>query len=290
VSETALYALYALLAVGAGGLYLGLPSLRPDARRLRVAGAIMGAGALAGTAAYLVNWIGPGFAGRGFFVIFAAAAIVAAGRVVTHARPVYCAMYFVLVVLAVTGLCILAAAEFLGAALVIIYGGAILVTYVFVIMLAQQVGQASYDQRAREPLAAVLMGFLVAAAAAGTMTMREPFAGHAARPRSGYRYVVGRAAEGVASPGAEGAAGSSMAAAVGGAEAPVGNTRAVGQMLMTTYVMAVEVAGVLLLVAVVGAIAIARKRIEPEALTAEERRLIDEKEDVHRRGREAAPF
>ena len=55
-----------------------------------------------------------------------------------HPRPVYSAVYFVLVVLATTGLCVLAAAEFLAAALVIVYGGAIMVTYIFVIMLAQQ--------------------------------------------------------------------------------------------------------------------------------------------------------
>jgi NADH-quinone oxidoreductase subunit J len=59
--------------------------------------------------------------------------------------------------------------------MVIIYGGAILVTYVFVIMLAAQAGgQAAaegqdpqtsplYDREAREPAAAVIVGFLLLA-------------------------------------------------------------------------------------------------------------------------------
>src|SRR5947207_1273185 len=71
-----------------------------------------------------------------FFWLFSAIAIAGAVRVVTHPRPVYSALYFVLVVMASAGLFILLWAEFMAAALVIIYAGAILVTYVFVIMLA----------------------------------------------------------------------------------------------------------------------------------------------------------
>ncbi|MGB9624100.1 MAG: NADH-quinone oxidoreductase subunit J, partial [Phycisphaerae bacterium] len=54
-------------------------------------------------------------------------------------------------------------AEFLAAALVIIYVGAILVTYVFVIMLAQQSGTAACDSTARDPGFAVVVGFLLVA-------------------------------------------------------------------------------------------------------------------------------
>src|SRR5205814_6143098 len=76
---------------------------------------------------------------------------------------------FVLTVMASAGLFILLWAEFMAAALVVIYAGAILVTYVFVIMLAQQAqaptearpmaGLADYDNVSREPIVAAAIGF-----------------------------------------------------------------------------------------------------------------------------------
>lgn len=101
-----------------------------------------------------------------YFWVFAAIALFGAVRVVTHARPVYAALYFVLTVFASAGLFILLWAEFMAAALVLIYAGAILVTYVFVIMLAAQSTStraadvvAEYDTISREPLAATAVGF-----------------------------------------------------------------------------------------------------------------------------------
>ena len=78
-----------------------------------------------------------------YFWIFSAIALVGAVRVVTHPRPVYSALYFVLTVFATAGLFVLLWAEFMAAALVLIYAGAILVTYVFVIMLAAAVDAAA---------------------------------------------------------------------------------------------------------------------------------------------------
>lgn len=290
MNEAALYGLYALLAAGAAGLYLALPSARQDERSLGRVGMILGLAALAGVGAYLVRWIGAGFEGRAFFVLFAMMGVLAAARVVTHRRPVYSAMYFIIVVLAAAGLSILAAAEFLGAALVIIYGGAILVTYVFVIMLAQQTGEAGYDRRSREPFGAVLIGFLLVAAATQALIARDPIAADARRARPLYQLAAVPAVNEGATPGDAGTDSTAAAGAKAPSGVPVGNTRAVGRILLTTYVMAVEVAGVLLLVAVVGAIAIARRRIEPDALTAEERLAASTREDLHRRGREAKPF
>jgi NADH-quinone oxidoreductase subunit J len=100
-----------------------------------------------------------------YFWIFSAIAIFGAVRVITHPRPVYSALYFVLSVLASAGLFILLWAEFMAAALVIIYAGAILVTYVFVIMLAASTVQAGldkmaeYDAVSRDPVVAAAVGF-----------------------------------------------------------------------------------------------------------------------------------
>jgi NADH-quinone oxidoreductase subunit J len=105
-----------------------------------------------------------------YFWIFSSIALFGAIRVITHPRPVYSALYFVLTVMASAGLFVLLQADFMAAALIIIYAGAILITYVFVIMLAAQTvasdrplaGVVEYDAVSREPLAASLIGFTLA--------------------------------------------------------------------------------------------------------------------------------
>jgi NADH-quinone oxidoreductase subunit J len=112
-----------------------LPSRRETPVR-KLGGAVLIAAALI-VAALLVRYAAHHGGGLGvYFWAFAAVALGGAVRVVTHPRPVYSALYFVLTVFATAGLFILLWAEFMAAALVLIYAGAILVTYVFVIMLA----------------------------------------------------------------------------------------------------------------------------------------------------------
>ena len=72
------------------------------------------------------------------FYIFSFIALGAALRVISHPRPVYAALYFILAILSSCGLYVLLSAEFLAFALVIVYAGAILITYLFVIMLATE--------------------------------------------------------------------------------------------------------------------------------------------------------
>ena len=78
-------------------------------------------------------------------------------------NPVRAALSFTLVVLSSCGLFLLLAAPFLMAATIIIYAGAIIITFLFVIMLAQQSGLTSADQRSREPFLASLAGFVLVA-------------------------------------------------------------------------------------------------------------------------------
>ncbi len=280
--------LHLVLALGAAAVFLCLPQPGPAGRRWRTAGLIFGVGAIAGLGGYFARWLGPAFEGRTFFLIFACLSMFSAVRVISHPKAVYSALYFVVVVLSVTALCILASAEFLGIALVIVYAGAILVTYVFVIMLAQQSGIAGYDQRAREPFAAVFIGFILAAAASQAMRSPPTPRLDADRAGRGFRLVSLQV-----DPSRNSPAGGAGVRGFDSAELneQVGNVQALGATLMTRYVVAVEVAGVLLLVAMVGAIAIAQKRIEPEALTpAERHERAARDDDVHRFGRQAPPF
>ena len=152
-----------VLAVLAGiGTLMLLPSRREAATR-----AIGGVVALTGLlilAATLIRYVAWQNESMGvYFWLFAGIAIISALRVATHQRPVYSALYFMLATFASAGLFVLLWADFMAAALLLIYAGAILVTYVFVIMLAAQAGGrgelTEADTVSREPLAAVALGF-----------------------------------------------------------------------------------------------------------------------------------
>jgi len=233
VSQTTAYLLYGVFALGAAGIYFLLPRSRGGKP---LAGAVIGGSAIIALVLVFALRVVDAESSSGFFYLFALIAVASAGRVITHPKPVYSALYFVLGVVAVAALLVLLQAEFLAVALIIIYAGAILVTYLFVIMLAQQSGSPGYDRNAREPFLAVTAGFVLMAA------------------------VAGRAADLPSSPPT--AQGAVTLTADG--DPPVtneGNTAAIGAAVMTRYVVVLELAGVLLLVSMVGAVALARKRI-----------------------------
>jgi NADH-quinone oxidoreductase subunit J len=95
------------------------------------------------------------------FYGFALTALIAAVCTITSRDPIYSALWFAAVVLATSGLFLLCGAQFLAAGTIIVYAGAIIVTFLFVIMLAQREGRATYDRMARSPGRASLTGFLV---------------------------------------------------------------------------------------------------------------------------------
>lgn len=146
-----------VMACGAAAVYLLLP--RPRAQKtLHGAGlgllAVLLAGALlVGTRAVDAETF--------LFYAFAATAVVAGGLLVTQRNPARAALSFALVVLSTCGLFLLLAAPFLMAATAIIYAGAIIVTFLFVLMLAQQEGPSDADYRSREPLLSAVAGFLL---------------------------------------------------------------------------------------------------------------------------------
>ncbi len=213
-----------LLTLGGVGLYLAMPGGRLHIGR---AGLILLAGAGAALVAAVLPLSGE-YGQRIWFALLALIGLIGALRVITHRKPIYSALYFILVVIATAGLLILMQAEFLAAALLIIYAGAILVTYVFVIMLAQQSGgPPPYDRKAREPFAGVVTGFILLA----VLTIRL----------------------------ARGD-GQALSALTADPDAGLGGVVQVGTHLLTQYVVGIEITGVLLLAAMVGAIAIARRR------------------------------
>ncbi len=95
------------------------------------------------------------------FLSFSALAVVSAAMLIAQTNPVHAALSFAVVVLCICGLFLLQAAPFLMAATIIIYAGAIIVTFLFVIMLAQQSGFSDADHRSREPLFSAAAGFIL---------------------------------------------------------------------------------------------------------------------------------
>jgi NADH:ubiquinone oxidoreductase subunit 6 (subunit J) len=146
-----------VMVLGAAAVYY----LLPQPRRLRWRrGTVLGALALVLGGVLLVgtHTLSPETV---LFYSFSALAIISGCLLVTQHNPARAALSFALVVLSTCGLFLLLAAPFLMAATIIIYAGAIVVTFLFVIMLAQQIGLSSADIRSREPLLATITGFVL---------------------------------------------------------------------------------------------------------------------------------
>lgn len=270
------FVLYIATVTGAVALVMMMPRPRYAPRTL---GAILGAATLGGAWLYLARTLpadatGP-TAQRVYYYIFSAIAIGAAVRVITHDKPVFSALWFVLVVLASAGLLLALEAEFMAMAMVIIYGGAILVTYVFVIMLASQSADPNdsgstpiYDRAAREPIAAVAVGFLLLALLLNvTFASLERRAPSAPAADDVVQRMLARR------PAHQFAAELALSASAGAMPShPVHdrltNTEAIGLDLFRRHPLGLELAGVILLVALIGAVVIARMPIPETAASA----------------------
>lgn len=235
-----------LCALAGVATWLMLP--RGEGKGLTFArvGAGMGVLAFATFAAMLINWAAVASGATAvYFWLFAAIAIVGSLRVITHRQPVYSAMYFVLTVFASAGLFVLLWAEFLAVALVIIYAGAILVTYTFVIMLASEASgdglvskavggtapELEHDAKARSPLLACLGGFVTMGALLSVILNKAQTL----------------AAHGPILPNDAGRVS--------------GGLQQLGVYLFTHQAVSLQVAGLILTLAMVGALLIARKKV-----------------------------
>lgn len=107
------------------------------------------------------------------FAGFATLTLFAAVATISSRSPVYSAIWFALTLFGTAGLFLLQGAQFLGVATVAVYAGAIVVTFLFVLMLAQPEGHAFYDRiswgttpRFVGAVTAVLFAMIVAMAVA----------------------------------------------------------------------------------------------------------------------------
>jgi NADH:ubiquinone oxidoreductase subunit 6 (subunit J) len=152
-----LWPLWLPLVAGGAAIFWLLPRPRPNPLWW---GAVAGAAALLLGGALLVR--AEVFTPEVLlFYAFSAVALISGALLVTQRNPARAALSFTLVVLSTCGIFLLLAAPFLMAATIIIYAGAIVVTFLFVLMLAQQEGLSDADARSREPLLASITGFVL---------------------------------------------------------------------------------------------------------------------------------
>lgn len=312
--------LFAACVVGAIGLAMALPRRGVSPQLLGALIAALGLGGIF----IAIGIRSPNALPNFNFYLFSLIALGSALRVISHPRPVYAALYFILTILASSGLYVLLSAEFMAFALVIVYAGAILITYLFVLMLATESPTAEqiealseYDRFSREPLAATLVGFVLVAAlttmiGVGSANLTPGVARGEAAVLSQLPKKVEKAliASGAIDPSRERLArnpitgdfsikikdnqvvgavieyGQGQTAVIDRQsdrwpkDLEVSNVEGVGFSLLSGHPGGIEVAGVVLLMAMLGAVVLARKKVEMDdqaKLAAQHRALVDER-------------
>jgi NADH-quinone oxidoreductase subunit J len=163
----------------------------------------------------------------GFFYLFAFVTVFAASRVVTARNPVHSVLFLVLTFVSAAAIWLLLKAEFLAIVLVLVYVGAVMVLFLFVVMMLDiNIDQARHGFWKSLPVALFVGAAIVIELSLVLWVQFGP---------------------------------------VKSADAPAlppnySNTAALGHLLYTDYIYPLEIAGVILLVAMVAAIALTLRR------------------------------
>ncbi len=113
------------------------------------------------------------------FFVLAAMAVLGAISLIVQRHPIHSALSLIVVMVALAGLYLLMGAEFVAAVQIIVYGGAIMVLFVFVIMLlnADEEERTNFSKLATYagiPLAVAVAGFIAAAIASSSGALAAP--------------------------------------------------------------------------------------------------------------------
>ena len=163
------------------------------------------------------------------FFILSAVALVSAVLVITRRNAVHSVMWLIVTLFSVGGIFLTLKAEFLFAVQIILYVGGIMVLFLFVVMLVNLDVAVKQAQFSRQwPLGLITVAVLTAELVYGLMRGRERFS----------------------------------FAQVGASSVSDKNTEAIGLALYQNYMLPVEIASLLLLVAMVGAVIMAKRKFE----------------------------
>lgn len=230
------------VVTGTLGLWLLLP---PAGLKRRLCGMVLMVAALCVLGVAQLSPLGDAVSDA-MFAVLTGLVVVSAISTITFRNPVYCAIWFAITLLGIAGLFLVDGAQFLGVATVVVYAGAILVMFLFVLMLANPSGRAAYDRLSWEPWIAAPVGVVLVAIV--SLNLGSVFAmgeEKAALPIA----TVEQLENGVLADE---------------------HVARLGNHLFGEYLIGVEIAGTLLLVALVGAAAIvANVPREPNKLPAQ---------------------
>ncbi len=154
------------------------------------------------------------------FYVFAATAVGAAFMVVAARNPVHSVMYLILTFFSAAGLFVLMGAEFLALLLVMVYVGAVAVLFLFVVMMLD----VDFAEMKQGFLQHMPMGLVVGGVLLAEMILLG--ASSLSAPRTGVKYP----------------------------EDGISNIEALGNVLYTEYAFFFEAVGLILLVALIGAV------------------------------------
>lgn len=161
------------------------------------------------------------------FYLLASVCLASAVMVITRRNPVHAAMFLVLCFFCVAGIYVIMSAEFLAAVQILVYAGGIMVLFLFVIMLVP------LEKKSPPPRIGHVAGTLLVVALLASILV------------SAFRTIDVPVVEGAV-----------KALSAGG-----GNIEAIGMELYRRYLLPFEIASVLLLVAMIGAIVLARRKV-----------------------------
>jgi NADH-quinone oxidoreductase subunit J len=167
------------------------------------------------------------------FVVLAAVGVSSAIMVITRKNPVHSALYLIVTFFSVAGVYVVLSAEFIAVVQVLVYAGGIMVLFLFVIMLVETPDRGAAVVR-RSAVGHVTIAGLLTALVAGLLAYHVALASTAGP-------VSGDVSAALASDG--------------------GNLETVALSLFRYYLLPFEVVSILLLVAMVGAIVLARVKV-----------------------------
>jgi NADH-quinone oxidoreductase subunit J len=211
------------------GMWLLLPRGSARGRSVGAVLAVIALGLGASRMPRLGDWVG-----QSVFSILAGVTVVAAAAAVSFRKPVYCAIWFGLTLLGVAGLFLLIGAQFLAVATIVVYAGAILVTFLFVLMLADQEGKTIYDRVSWDAFLSAAAGMVMV----GILSL-----------------TIGGVFGAPSASGSPEISAPSEEELISSVLSPY-HVASVGMELFGRHLIAIEVAGTLLLAALVGAAAI----------------------------------
>ncbi|HMV98595.1 MAG TPA: NADH-quinone oxidoreductase subunit J [Acidobacteriota bacterium] len=184
-----------------------------------------------------------------FFYALAITALMMAFQAISTRSPVHCAMYLISTLVSTAGLFLLLQAEFVAGVQVLVYVGGVMVLFLFVVMLVKQRNEEAQAMFSDQTILATIVALFLGLTLLGV--------------------VIGTQRTAFFKPPKE----ATVPVSVKSVHAPTGtisnDSQLLGQALYTTSVLPFEIASVLLLVAIVGAVVLARDRKQEDQFEAQ---------------------